>query len=105
MHVYIFVLTNALPGTFATADALSCSHNEASGRMLTLLLNFRASCFVPNAEIVKFLSTCHKHETVLKFGIICKGVHQFFRIICLCSVCIFKTHWQDHCQQLASHPE
>jgi hypothetical protein len=33
VHVYIFVLTNALSDTFATADALSSSHNEASGRM------------------------------------------------------------------------
>lgn len=40
VHVYIFVLTNALSGTFATADALSCNHSEASGRMWTLLLYF-----------------------------------------------------------------
>jgi hypothetical protein len=33
LQVYIFVLTNALSGTFATADALSFSHNEASERM------------------------------------------------------------------------
>ena len=32
IYIYIFVLINALSGTFATADALSSSHNEASGR-------------------------------------------------------------------------
>jgi hypothetical protein len=33
IYIYIFVLINAPSGTFATADALSSSHNEASGRM------------------------------------------------------------------------
>jgi len=33
VHVYIFVLTNALSDTFATADALSSRHNEVSGRL------------------------------------------------------------------------